>query len=312
MEQLNSKILLFGEYAILHEGMALVMPYDKYHGSFEFTKKEDKDEIALQSNEYLRRFSEFVSSRMDEKFVLEVKRLEKELDEGLFFRSNIPQGYGLGSSGALVAALVLRYLVKAKHFKDEMKVLTIHKIRELKSALGELESHFHGVSSGLDPLSSILNEPILYKNQQEIITAKLPLTSSENENVIFLLDSNCPRTTSNMMNRFSELYGQEDFNTKFNQYVINDNNETINNFLNLNVDAFYDSLSHLSAFQSEYMRDFFPEHLHKDLEDGLKSNDYYLKLCGAGGGGYVLGFTRNWEATQAKLKDYQIEEIYRY
>jgi len=249
---------------------------------------------------------------MDEKFVLEVKRLEKELDEGLFFRSNIPQGYGLGSSGALVAALVLRYLVKAKHFKDEMKVLTIHKIRELKSALGELESHFHGVSSGLDPLSSILNEPILYKNQQEIITAKLPLTSSENENVIFLLDSNCPRTTSNMMNRFSELYGQEDFNTKFNQYVINDNNETINNFLNLNVDAFYDSLSHLSAFQSEYMRDFFPEHLHKDLEDGLKSNDYYLKLCGAGGGGYVLGFTRNWKATQAKLKDYQIEEIYRY
>ncbi|MCO6497279.1 MAG: hypothetical protein J5I50_06410 [Chitinophagaceae bacterium] len=312
MERLNSKVLLFGEYAVLNNGMALVIPLDKYHGHFEFYKSSDNDKVALQSNEYLRKFCAFVSSRMDENFVLQVKLFEKELEQGLFFRSNIPQGYGLGSSGALVAAIVLRYLVKAKYLKDEIKVITYHKLQELKKALGNLESYFHGVSSGLDPLSIILNEPILYKSAEDIETVKIPHSSKDKKNVIFLLDTGHTRTTSKMMSQFKELQTQPKFREKFTEYVIEGNNKAISSFLNNDNKELYKSLYNISSFQLEHMHGFFPEHLQKEVAAGLDNGDYFLKLCGAGGGGFMLGFTENWEATQEQLKDYKLEEIFSY
>lgn len=312
MEQLNSKILLFGEYAVLHQGMALVIPCDRYHGKFEFYEGADRTPHEVQSNEYLRKFCAFVSSHMDEEFVLEVKRFEQELERGLFFRSNIPQGYGLGSSGALVAAIVLRYLVKAKNFKDELKALTIQKLQELKKVLGNLESYFHGVSSGLDPLSIILNEPILYKGPQDIVTARLPEPSVDQKNVVFLLDTKSPRTTSRMMGLFNDLHSKEEFKQRFAQNVLLNNNGAIQSFLEGDTVKFYQSVHDLSQFQYEYMKDFFPENMQQEVAAGLQHGDYFLKLCGAGGGGFVLGFTENWAATQERLKGYELEEIYRY
>lgn len=312
MEHLNSKILLFGEYAVLNKGMALVMPWDKYQGHFEFYEGSKFDSNALQSNEYLKKFCSFISSHMDEEFVLEVKRFEKELEQGLFFNSNIPQGYGLGSSGALVSAIVLRYLVKAKFLKDELKELTLQKLNELKNGLGNLESHFHGVSSGLDPLSIILNEPILFRNTQDIVTTHLPKPSKEQNNVVFLLDTKLPRTTAKMMGLFNDLNAKSDFKKKFERYVTENNNEAINNFLENNTQHFFESMYELSSFQLQYMKDFFPDSMQKVVANGLDNGDYFLKLCGAGGGGFILGFTQDWKTTQAKLKAYNIEEIYRY
>lgn len=312
MEQINSKILLFGEYAILHQGMALVMPCEKYHGHFEFYNDPADQNVALQSNEYLRKFREFVCSHSNEKFILEVKRFEKELDQGLFFRSNIPQGYGLGSSGAIVAAIVLRYLKKVKNLKDELKLQTYQKLHELKGNLGELESHFHGVSSGLDPLSILLNEPVLVKSSEEIITTKLPESKVDGKNVVFLLDTQCPRTTSGLVKHFNEMYGKSDFKTKFDEYIVNENNQAINSFLENDMERFYASLHRLSSFQLQEMKHFFPETLQKEVSKGLDNGDYFLKLCGAGGGGFMLGFTKDWEKTQEDLKDYQLELIYSY
>ena len=312
MEHLNSKILLFGEYAVLNKGMALVMPWDKYQGHFEFHAASQKNSKALQSNEYLRKFCAFISSHMDDEFVLEVKRFEKELEQGLFFSSNIPQGYGLGSSGALVSAIVLRYLVKAKFLKDELKELTFQKLNRLKTSLGNLESHFHGVSSGLDPLSIILNEPVLYRSTEDITTTELPKQTKEKKNVVFLLDTNSPRTTSKMMALFKELNHQNDFKKKFAQYVVENNDETINSFLGNDSKRFFESMYNLTSFQLQYMKDFFPKSMQKDVAKGLDNGDYFLKLCGAGGGGFVLGFTENWNATKNYLKNYPLEEIYRY
>ncbi len=312
MEQINSKILLFGEYAVLHQGMALVIPCDKYHGHFEFYNGAKGKKDAMQSNEFLKKFCEFVKNHSNEQFVLEVQQFEQELGEGLFFRSNIPQGYGLGSSGAIVAAIVLRYLKKAKNVKDELKYQTLHKLQELKGNLGELESHFHGVSSGLDPLSIILNEPVLYKNAQEIVTAELPKALVDGKNVVFLLDTKCSRTTAALVTRFNEMYEVEAFKTKFDNYVKQGNNQAIDNFLQNKIDDFYGSLHQISQFQLDEMSEFFPAELRKEVKSGLDNGDYLLKLCGAGGGGFMLGFTQNWEKTQEALKDYTLEPIYIY
>jgi mevalonate kinase len=37
-----------------------------------------------------------------------------------------------------------------------------------------------------------------------------------------------------------------------------------------------------------------------------------MKICGSGGGGFMLGFTADWEKTKAQLSDYPVEVIYRY
>ena len=312
MEQLNSKVLLFGEYAVLHNGMALVIPCDKYNGRFDFYDTATNKKFAQQSNEFLKKFCAFVASHMDEEFVLEVKLFEQELDNGLFFSSTIPQGYGLGSSGALVAAIFLRYLKMAKGVKDDLKALTFQKLHELKNGLGKLESYFHGVSSGLDPLSIILNEPILYKNAKDIVTTQLPEESADSENVIFLVNTHVGRSTSVMMEKFNALHNDNAFRQKFADHVTLNNNQAINSLLANDTTAFYQSLHDLSAFQYNEMREFFPETLHDDVARGLDTGDYLLKICGAGGGGFMLGFTQNWALTQELLCRFQPEPIYRF
>ena len=159
MESFNSKILLFGEYTLMHKSMALVLPCDRYSGKLDFYDSALNKEYAIQSNEYLKKFSSFIASNLDENFVLEVKLLEQEIENGLFFQSNIPQGYGLGSSGALVVAIFLRYLKKTKSLKDEFKWVTYKKIEQLKSSLGKMESFFHGKSSSR--LSATNSRPLV-------------------------------------------------------------------------------------------------------------------------------------------------------
>jgi mevalonate kinase len=55
-----------------------------------------------------------------------------------------------------------------------------------------------------------------------------------------------------------------------------------------------------------------PEHFHGIWQKGIESNDYYLKLCGSGGGGYILGFTQDFEKAKNALKDYKLEVVYQF
>jgi hypothetical protein len=48
------------------------------------------------------------------------------------------------------------------------------------------------------------------------------------------------------------------------------------------------------------------EQFHAIWQNGIDTNDYYLKLCGSGGG-YILGFTEDLERAKLSLKDYKLE-----
>ena len=76
------------------------------------------------------------------------------MKDGLYFDSSIPQGYGVGSSGALVAAIYDKY---ASDKITVLENLTRDKLLKLKSIFSMMESFFHGKSSGLDPLNSYLS-----------------------------------------------------------------------------------------------------------------------------------------------------------
>ena len=312
MESFNSKVLLFGEYGALYNSMALVMPYDKFSGQLTFSKEDPHNKFAYRSNEYLKKFSTFIASHVDENFVLEVKQFEWEINNGLFFQSNIPQGYGLGSSGALVVAIFLRYLKKAKELKDELKGLTLETAQKLKMSLGQMESFFHGTSSGLDPLSIILNKPILYKSANDVSPVTIPRKNEEGKNVIFLLNTGIERQTSRMMSEFRRLSTDSGFQKKVQDQLVNHTNNSIQSFLSENPDELYLNLEKLIQFQLTDMDFFIPTPFWKVISEGINNGDYFLKMCGAGGGGFMLGFTENWETTQEKLKDYKLELIYRY
>ncbi|MDP2060315.1 MAG: mevalonate kinase, partial [Flavobacteriaceae bacterium] len=55
-----------------------------------------------------------------------------------------------------------------------------------------------------------------------------------------------------------------------------------------------------------------PNQFHQLWKQGIETNAYYLKLCGSGGGGYILGFTEDLEHAKQVLKNYQLEVVYNF
>lgn len=68
--------------------------------------------------------------------------------------------------------------------------------------------------------------------------------------------------------------------------------------MNANTESLYKNLNKLVQFQMDEMNYLIPEKYQEVVKNGLTTGDYFLKICGSGGGGYMLGFTENWEATQ--------------
>jgi mevalonate kinase len=56
-----------------------------------------------------------------------------------------------------------------------------------------------------------------------------------------------------------------------------------------------------------------PDNFKHVWQEGLKSNDYNMKLCGSGGGGFLLGFTTDLDKAHASFdsKDIEIVTVYK-
>ena len=60
---------------------------------------------------------------------------------------------------------------------------------DLRNIFSQMESFFHGKSSGLDPLNSYLSIPILIESKNKIDVTGIPIEKVNGEGAIFLLDS---------------------------------------------------------------------------------------------------------------------------
>lgn len=306
-----AKILLFGEYGIIEDSMGLSIPYDSYRGKMSFDTTE-KPELSKKSNADLLTFYNYLVGLQDEGTLLpslDLAALKIDIDKGIFFDSSIPQGYGVGSSGALVAAIYERYAtdkVVAKDNSDRTDLL------QLKGIFSQMESFFHGKSSGLDPLICYLNIPILIKSKTDLDTVGLPGNEAQGNGAIFLLDTGDTGETQPLVSWFLEQCKEKGFRNmvrkKFKKY----NDECIQSFLQGDYKPLFGSLKHLSKLILLHFKPMIPPLFHKLWKEGLESNAYYLKLCGSGGGGFILGFTQNYELAQEKLKGYHLEVIHRF
>lgn len=301
-----AKILLFGEYGIIEDSQGLTLPYSFYKGALKFS--DLTEDVEKKSNISLAKYCGYLKDlRLPDNFSLDTARFKQDIENGLFFDSNIPQGYGVGSSGALVAAIFERYSLK-KYVPEN---ISKDELKDLKKVFGTLESYFHGKSSGIDPLICYMNLPILIENRENVDRVAIP-QSKEGKGAIFLIDSGITGETGPMVQIFFEKMKTEGFRKTLKEEFIRYNNACIDAFLKKEMTPLFRNLKNLSVWAYEHFKPMIPESIYNIWKKGLDTNAYYLKLCGSGGGGYILGFTRDYDKAEKMLSGFQKEVIYRF
>jgi mevalonate kinase len=305
-----SKILLFGEYGIIKDSKGLSIPYNFYNGALK--ADGNASEEAIKSNQNLGRFVSYLGQLQTEQpelVTFDLATLQKDVASGMYFDSSIPQGYGVGSSGALVAAIYDKY---AQNKITVLENLTREKLLQLKTIFGQMESFFHGKSSGLDPLNSYLSIPILINSQNNIEATGIPTQSLTGKGAVFLLDSGIVGETAPMVNIFMENLKDQGFRTMLKTQFIKHTDACVENFLGGDMKSLFANTKKLSKVVLSNFKPMIPEQFHGIWQKGIDTNDYYLKLCGSGGGGYILGFTEDLEKAKMSLKDYKLEVVYQF
>ena len=302
-----SKILLFGEYGIIKDSKGLSIPYNFYNGALKVD--ENPTQEAVKSNESLVRYVTYLRDLSKELVVFDIDTLQKDVDKGMYFDSSIPQGYGVGSSGALVAAIYDKY---ATNKITVLENLTREKLLTLKTVFSEMESFFHGKSSGLDPLNSYLSLPILINSKDNIEATGIPSQQTEGKGAVFLLDSGIVGETAPMVSIFMESMKNEGFRSMLKDQFIKHTDACVDDFLKGDIKSLFKNTKQLSKVVLNNFKPMIPSQFHELWKNGIETNDYYLKLCGSGGGGYILGFTENFDKAQEALKAHKLEVVYNF
>ncbi len=301
-----AKILLFGEYGIIKDSKGLAIPYNHYQGALKIS--DTVTEKIKKSNHCLNKFYKYLATLNSDLVSFNLDLLKSDIEKGMYFDSSIPQGYGVGSSGAVVASIYDKYAL------DKITVLenlTKDKLLKLKQVFSLMESFFHGKSSGLDPLNSYLSLPILINSGDNVEATGIPY-QKEGKAAVFLLDSKIIGETEPMVTIFMNKMKNEGFRKMFSEEFALHTDSCIENFLQGDVKSLFSNVKHLSKVVLENFKPMIPSAFHKLWREGIESNDYYLKLCGSGGGGYILGFAKDYEEVKKQLKDYNLELVYRF
>ena len=298
---------MFGEYGIIKNSKGLSIPYNFYKGGLKTGDLSNK--TVFKSNEILNQFREYLK-KIDPKIVsFNFSSMDDDLSNGMYFDSTIPQGYGVGSSGALVAAFYDRY---GKNKITVLENLTKDKILTLKDVFSKMESYFHGNSSGLDPLNSYLSLPILIRSKTSIETTGIPTQSQNGKGAVFLLDSGESSKTAPMVDIFLKSMKNKDYSKFFREEFIKITDSCVDNFVEGNFKSLILDIKKLSQIVLKNFKPMIPENFHKIWKKGIDTNDYFLKLCGSGGGGYILGFTKDIKKAEQSLKDFNLEVVYHF
>ena len=260
------------------------------------------------SNENLLKLYRYLAELDTDLVRFDLDAFYADISKGMYFDSSIPQGYGVGSSGALVASVYEKYAF------DKITVLenlTKDKLLKLKQVFSLMESFFHGKSSGLDPLNSYLSLPILINSNNHIEPTGIPY-QKEGKAAVFLLDSKIIGETEPMVSIFMNKMKNEGFRKMFSEEFATYTDACIDNFLHGDVKTLFSNVKGLSKVVLENFKPMIPSSFHKMWKQGIETNDYYLKLCGSGGGGYILGFAKDYDKVKKELKDYNLELVYRF
>ena len=285
-----SKVILFGEYSMIFDATALMIPLKRFSAQWQFPQSRNRA-ASLTSNQSLKRFCQYLSEKEELSGLLDLQALRRDLDDGLFLASNVPSGYGLGSSGTLVAAVYDRYAVQKS---DDYL--------QLKNLFGQMESHFHGSSSGIDPLQCYLGQPF------KITPEGVHLLSDDflkKDIHICLIDTKIKSNTKPLVNYYKAQRENPEFLSRFQADYVPCVTSCIDLMIEDNKELFFSLLKQLTKGQLEFLRPMITDNT-LDLFTADYDFNFGVKISGSGGGGYVLGFTDDGEKASALLKDFEV------
>ena len=286
----HSKIILFGEYSMIFDATALMIPLRKFKAEWRFSSRL-LAQGAVASNASLQRFSDYLSTLDEAKDILDLQQFNHEIQYNLYLDSDVPSGYGLGSSGVLVAAVYDRY---AKQKSDDLL--------QLKTLFGKMESYFHGSSSGIDPLQCYLNRPFHITSEGVTLLSEDFVPSDIH---VFLADTGIKSNTKPLVQYFKKKREDADYLRAFQTDYVPCVTACINHLVGGEKEAFFDSLHQLTDGQMKFLRPMITDN---SIDLFLENPDFNIgfKISGSGGGGYVLGFTDDVSKTKAFMEGYDI------
>lgn len=265
MKNHPAKVLLYGEHTVLRNGQGLAVPYGRRSLRW----------AADQPDERLLLFSNYLQTAFPDGNLLDVPGLEKFLRSGQRLTGDIPTGYGLGSSGAVCAAVWDRFATPSgKALSGE----------DLRRQLALMEQHFHGSSSGTDPLICYLARPVLLGDGAPR-DVDLPSGWSDR---FFLVDTGPRfRPAAELIGQFTQRYDAEPV---FNAAVTASWQQPADRAITALLAGDYSTLTTQTRTVSDFQRKELADYIPKIYHDCWSGNGYVLKLCGAGGGGMLLGY----------------------
>ena len=289
-ERYYSKVILFGEYSMIFNSTALMVPLKNFSAQWRFASHLLAQGSAA-SNTSLQRFADYLSTLDGIKDNLDLQRFNHDLCYNLYLDSNVPSGYGLGSSGTLVAAVYDAYAKQKTN--DYLK---------LKEIFGKMESYFHGSSSGIDPLQCYLGQPF------KITPKNVEILKNEflNKDIrICLIDTKIKSNTKPLVNHFKQQRENPMFLNRFQKEYVPYVKKCLNALIWNDKGVFFNSLKQLTQGQTEFLRPMITDNT---LELFTTDYDFHfgVKISGSGGGGYVLGFTDDVEKTSNLLADFEV------
>lgn len=267
-----AKILLFGEHLVNVGGKGLAIPWEYFSGRLiinDVASTPIFERLLMHFQEHITEFN-----------FLNLHAFSSDILRGLYFESNIPQGYGLGSSGALVASLYDKYSLRINP-----------DFETIKQDLSNIESYFHGKSSAIDPLISYFNEGLMV-NGNHIQKISYPMATLGDHH-IFLLDTGLKRDTSSFVHQFLKKMQNDAFYSAIKERLIPATDQVIASFLEGSSEKFQRSFTELSRFQLAYLDFLIPPSFRALWISGLEQEQFALKICGAGGGGFLLGMAQS-------------------
>lgn len=247
----SGKVLLFGEYLVIHGAEALAAPLANFSGKLEMLDDFDEHNVAP----FIQYLGALPNLFLDQDLIESIP-----LDQ-LVFNSNIPIGYGAGSSGALTAAVYDAFVTQHDG--------------TLQEALASMEDFFHGSSSGLDPLISFTGEA----------TGDIANHVMDH---FYLLDTGISRKTAPLVEIFKSK--ELDFGD-----LVEYNRNAIRAMSNYDFPLLKHSLEQISLFQYKHFQEMIPHQYHKLWKEVMGDSLLNIKLCGAGGGGFLLLFSDEGE-----------------
>lgn len=287
-----AKVMLAGEYGVVLGGSAITIPFESFETWPRYMSKagSSEKEAATASSKSLQKIFAFLETLPAGSFHARFnKNLFAEHLCEIWYESTIPDGYGIGSSGALTACLY-------RQFFENTDLLTLQQQRH---DLGLIESYFHGKSSGVDALTCFRKTSLFFREDGGIEEVSLDMSNLPMGYRFFLLDSHTKFQTGPLVEMFLERIKDKDFEAVVREEYLPMNQKFIESLLGMRDANPGLLLRVISDFQFTYFRKMIPDSMLDIWIDGQVGNDFYIKLNGSGGG-YMLGICHYTAADSLK------------